>query len=104
MHDKGALSSRPALWLYMTAGALTVVALVATVAWVGPLPPRVVVMSTGTAGGTYEVFAERYKTILARSGVLLRLVPSAGGVENLARLNDQNSGVMVAFSAERPHQ
>jgi TRAP-type uncharacterized transport system substrate-binding protein len=54
-------------------------------------------MSTGTARGTYEVFAERYKAILARSGVVLQLVPSAGGVENLARLNDPHSGVMVAM-------
>jgi TRAP transporter TAXI family solute receptor len=97
MQGEGALSRRPALWLYMAAGTLIVLAIVVTAAWVGPLPPRVVVMSTGTAGGTYEVFAERYKTILARSGVVLRLVPSAGGVENLARLNDPHSGVMVAF-------
>ena len=54
-------------------------------------------MSTGTAGGTYETFALHYKAILARSGVVLRLVPSSGGVENLARLNDPGSGVMVAF-------
>ena len=97
MQGEGALSRRPALWLYMAAGTLIVLAIVATVAWVGPLPPRVVVMSTGTAGGTYEVFAERYKTILARAGVVLRLDPSAGGVENLARLNNPHSGVMVAF-------
>jgi TRAP transporter TAXI family solute receptor len=97
MQDEGALSRRPVLWLYMAAGTLIVVAIVVTVAWVGPLPPRVVVMSTGTPGGTYAVFAERYKTILARAGVVLRLVPSAGGVENLARLNDPHSGVMVAF-------
>jgi len=97
MQGEGALSRRPALWLYMAAGTLIVLAIVVTVAWVGPLPPRVVVMSTGTAGGTYEVFAERYKTILARAGVVLRLDPSAGGVENLARLNNPHSGVMVAF-------
>lgn len=97
MQDEGALSRRPALWLYITAGALIAVAILVTVAWIGPLPPRVVVMSTGTAGGTYEVFAERYKAILARSGVVLRLVPSAGGVENLARLNDPHSGVTLAF-------
>ncbi|MBS0579634.1 MAG: ABC transporter substrate-binding protein [Proteobacteria bacterium] len=72
-------------------------ATVVTVAWMGPLPPKVVVMSTGTAGGTYDTFAQHYKAILARSGVVLRLVPSAGGVENLARLNDPRSGVMVAF-------
>ena len=99
MQDDGALSKRSALWLYMAAGTLIVVAIAVTVAWVGPLPPRVVVMSTGTAGGTYEVFAERYKTILARSGVVLRLVPSAGGVENLARLNDPHSGVMRLAAA-----
>lgn len=97
MQDEGAPSRRSVLWLYMAAGTLIVVAILVTVAWVGPLPPRVVVMSTGTAGGTYEVFAERYRTILARSGVVLRLVPSAGGVENLARLNDAHSGVMAAF-------
>jgi NMT1-like family len=53
---------------------------------------------TDRAGGTYEAFAGRYKAILARSGVILRLVPSAGGVENLARLNDPHSGVMVALA------
>lgn len=98
MQGKSTLNGRPALWLYMAAGTLIVAALVVTIAWIGPLPPRVVVMSTGTAGGTYAVFAERYKAILARSGVVLRLVPSAGGVENLARLNDTHSGVMVAFA------
>jgi len=72
-------------------------AIVVTVVWMGPLPSKVVVMSTGTAGGTYDTFAQRYKAILARSGVVLRLVPSGGGVENLTRLNDQHSGVMVAF-------
>ena len=97
MRDEGRLSRRPAFWLYLVTATLIVVAVVVTVALVSPLPPRIVVMSTGTAGGTYELFAERYKTILARSGVVLRLVPSAGGVENLARLNDPHSGVMVAF-------
>jgi hypothetical protein len=55
-------------------------------------------MSTGTPGGTYDVYAQRYKAILARSGVNLRFIPSAGGAENLARLNDPSSGVMVAFA------
>jgi len=97
MQDEGALSRRPTVWLFIAAGTLILVAIVVTVAWMGPLPPKVVVMSTGTAGGTYDTFAQHYKAILARSGVVLRLVPSAGGVENLARLNDPHSGVMVAF-------
>ena len=98
MRDEGILSRRPVLWLYMAVGTLIVVAVIVTIAWVGPLPPRVVVMSTGTAGGTYEMYAQHYKAILARSGVVLRLVPSAGGVENLARLKDPHSGVMVALA------
>ena len=98
MQVRRALAERPALWLYLIAGALILVATVVTVAWLGPLPPRVVVMSTGTPGGTYDVFAQRYRVILARSGVVLRLVPSAGGVENLARLSDPRSGVTVAFA------
>jgi TRAP-type uncharacterized transport system substrate-binding protein len=88
----------PALWLFLTAAVLIFAAAVVTVAWLGPLPPKVVVMSTGTPGGTYDEFAHRYKAILARSGVDLRLMPSAGGVENLARLNDPRSGVTVAFA------
>jgi TRAP transporter TAXI family solute receptor len=55
-------------------------------------------MSTGTAGSDFDQFAREYQTILKRSGVRLRLVPSAGSVENLARLNDPRSGVAVAFA------
>lgn len=98
MQWRRAFAERSAVWLYLTAGALILVATAVTVAWLGPLPPKVVVMSTGTPGGTYDAFAQHYKVILARSGVVLRLVPSAGGVQNLARLNDPRSGVTVAFA------
>ena len=63
-------------------------------------------MSTGAAGGAYDEQARRYQTILARSGVELRLMPSAGAAENLQRLNDPASGVSVGFVqgglAEKP--
>src|ERR1700751_3895757 len=97
MQDERAMSRRPIVWLSIAAGTLILLAIAVTVAWMGPLPPKVLVMSTGTAGGTYDMFGERYKAILARSGVVLRLIPSAGGVENLARLKDPHSGVTVAF-------
>jgi TRAP-type uncharacterized transport system substrate-binding protein len=54
-------------------------------------------MSTGTAGGAYDEVARRYKAILARSHVDLRLVESAGAVENLRRLCDPQSDVSVGF-------
>ena len=61
------------------------------------LPPRVIVMATGPEGGTYYELGERYRAALARSGVEVRLVPTAGSVENLAKLLDPHSGVSVAL-------
>lgn len=85
-------------WFYLTAGVLTVVALVAAAMLRDPLPPKTVVMTTGTPGSAYEAFAQEYKRILARSDVELRLMPSVGAVENLHRLNDPRSGVSVGFA------
>ena len=98
MNGKTALSVRPALWFYGIAGALILVALIATIAWLGPLPPKVVVFSTGAPGSDFELYAQQYQTILKRSGVQLRLLPSAGSFENLKRLNDPHSGVAAAFA------
>jgi len=85
-------------WLYLTAGVLIAVALIAVAMLRDPLPPKTVVMTTGTPGSAYEAFAQQYKRILARSNVELRLMPSAGAVENLNRLNDSRSGVSVGFA------
>ena len=62
------------------------------------LPPRTVTMATGAAGGAYHELGLRYREILARSGVRLRLVNTTGGLDNLARLRDRRSGVQVGFS------
>jgi TRAP transporter TAXI family solute receptor len=93
---KAALVSRAA-WLYGIAGVLILAAIAGTVAWLGPLPPKVVLMSTGTPGSDYDLYARQYQAILKRAGVQLRLLPSEGPIDNLKRLNDPRSGVMVAF-------
>jgi TRAP-type uncharacterized transport system substrate-binding protein len=61
------------------------------------LPPRTVTMATGPAGGAYHEMGQRYRDILAKSGVRLRLVNTTGGLDNLARLRDGRSGVQVGF-------
>ncbi len=63
-----------------------------------PGAPRVVVMATGPEKSAYASYGERYRAILARSGVELRLRATAGALENLALLRDPASGVSVAFS------
>jgi TRAP transporter TAXI family solute receptor len=55
-------------------------------------------MSTGTAGSDFAAYAQQYQAILKRSGVQLRLLPSAGSLDNLRRLEDARSGVSVGFA------
>jgi len=61
------------------------------------LPPRTVTMATGPVGGAYHRFGERYRELLAREGFELRLLPTAGAVENLRLLNDTNSAVTISL-------
>jgi len=89
---------RRLIWLYGLAALAVIAIIAATLWWLGPLPPRVVVMSTGTPGSDYDLVGQQYKAILKRSGIDLQLRPSAGAVENLARLNDEHSSVSVGFA------
>lgn len=62
-----------------------------------PLPSRTVVMVTGPEGGAAQEFGRRYREVLARQGIDLRLVPTAGSLENLSRLRDPESMVEFGF-------
>src|SRR5262249_58022066 len=80
MWTRGVVVVRTAIWLYVTVSVLILAVFVAAATLWTPLPPRVVVMTTGAPGGSYEAFAQQYKRILARAGVELRLMPSDGAV------------------------
>ena len=84
-------------WLYGAFALLLLVAVVIGVRIAYP-PLQVLVMTTGPPGSSDETYGQQYKEILAREGLELRLEPSAGAVENLARLRDPRSGVSVGFS------
>jgi TRAP-type uncharacterized transport system substrate-binding protein len=86
------------VWLNMLVALLVLLALITTILWLGPLPSRTLVMSTGAAGSDFEELGQRYQAILKRSGIRLELRASAGAADNLERLNDAKSGVQVAFS------
>jgi TRAP transporter TAXI family solute receptor len=62
-----------------------------------PMPPSTVTMVTGPEGGAYQEIGERYRKILARTGIELRLQPTAGAIENLNKLNDPRSGVSIGM-------
>jgi len=62
-----------------------------------PMPPKTLTMTTGMEGGSFVIFGERYRQILDRDGIHLKLLPSTGAVENLRRLQDESQSVDVGF-------
>ncbi len=65
--------------------------------YVRPAPPDTIVMTAGAEGSTLSVAAEKYKTILARNGVKLEILPSEGALDNLVRLANPAVKVDVGF-------
>src|SRR5271157_820856 len=61
------------------------------------IPPDNLIMTTGYEGGNYAKYGERYRQILARENINIKLLPSSGSVENLNRLSDESSRVDVGF-------
>lgn len=62
-----------------------------------PTPPRSIAMAVGPKGSFNADLAERYRELLARDGIKLRLVSTAGAVESLARLQGRESDVDIAI-------
>ncbi len=60
-------------------------------------PPRTITMTSGPPGSSLEVAAVKFQTILKQKGVTLKILPSEGSEENLERLENPSSGVMVGF-------
>jgi TRAP transporter TAXI family solute receptor len=59
--------------------------------------PDNLIMTTGFEGGSYAIYGEHYRQILAREKIHLKLLPSSGSVENLKRLNDRSYPVDAGF-------
>ena len=84
-------------WPYLAIAGMVVTLLGASVFIVETLPPRTIAMVTGAEGSGFHELGIRYREILAQEGVALRLLPTTGALENLARLRDPQSGVSVGF-------
>jgi TRAP-type uncharacterized transport system substrate-binding protein len=81
---------------------LVLVVLAALITWlafavVRSLPQRNVVMAMYPEGSLNAELVKRYREVLARQGIDLKLAPSAGAVESLARLRDPKSGTSIAL-------
>src|SRR5690242_6404510 len=60
-------------------------------------PPRTLVITAGAPGSSFETNAIKYRQILARNGVIVKILPSRGSLENLERLLDPSAQVDVGF-------
>lgn len=78
-------------------GILLTVLLVLLIRHIEPAPPNHLTISTGDDQSDIQEYAKQYKDILKAEGVTLDIQPSPGPIENLRRLNDDNSGVSAAF-------
>jgi len=84
-------------WPYFSPAAILAILLAAGMYIVATLPPRTIVMATGPEGGANYELGARYRQILAKSGVDLKLLPTTGSLENLRLLRDPKSGVSVGL-------
>jgi hypothetical protein len=97
-----ALNDKPASWRSFVTASIALIAFAAVLTWLAftllrPTPPRSVTMATDPEGSLNADLAKRYREFFARNGIDLKLVPVAGAVESLARLQDPRSGVGIAI-------
>ena len=73
------------------------VALLAGFSFMKSAPPNTITLTSGPEGSISQTNAEKYRVILARNHVTLRILPSHGSLENLQRLDAPSSRVDVGF-------
>ena len=62
-----------------------------------PAPPDTLIITSGASGSSFHSTAEKYRDILARSGIKLKILDSDGALENLQRLKDIDFTVDIGF-------
>ena len=77
--------------------AISIVAGALAFAFLNSAPPTTLTMTSGPDGSAFRQTAEQYRKILAREGVTLKVLPSQGSRDNLARLSDPQARVDVGF-------
>ena len=86
--------------LAITVGPLVLITamIIVTAYWyVRPAPPDTVTIISGPTDSVFQRTAEKYRKILARNGVKLRILPSEGSLDNLKKLNDPANRIDVGF-------
>ena len=83
-----------ASWPMVLLGA---VAVYLALHFANPAPPHTITIGTGPKGSQFENMAERYRTILERNGIQLKIAVTDGSLDNLKRLSDPKSHIDIAL-------
>jgi TRAP-type uncharacterized transport system substrate-binding protein len=59
--------------------------------------PDTITIAGGPVGSTFQTTAEKYKEILAKSGVTLKILPSEGSMDNFNKLSNPKIDVDIGF-------
>ena len=82
---------------------MSIILLIAVLASAGVLmfvdssTPSTITIASGPKGSSFANNAEKYKSILAKKGVTLKIVPSEGSIDNLKMLTDPKQKIDVGF-------
>jgi TRAP-type uncharacterized transport system substrate-binding protein len=76
---------------------ISAVAIYLAVRLIQPAPPNTLTLSAGPKGSSFYDNAEKYKDILARNGVTVKVLETQGSLDNLQKLEDPDQTVDVGF-------
>lgn len=90
-------SSRRTLLFGMVWGLCAVGIISLALSYFIPTPPSKVAIGTAFKGASFDYYGQRYRDKFADANVTLELRATEGALENLKLLQDQDSGVQIAF-------
>ena len=90
-------SSRRTLLFGVVLGLCAVGIISLVLSYFIPAPPSKVTIGTAFKGASFDYYGQRYRDKFADAKVTLELRATEGALENLKLLQDQNSGVQIAF-------
>ncbi len=61
--------------------------------FIAPTPPKIITLAAGSAQGAYYDYAQRYKEALAKERITIKILETAGSLENITLLRDKKADI-----------
>ena len=87
--------------LFGPAFLLVLAAFIVAYHFVQPAPPREIVMATGSKDGAYYYYGRWYRDLLAKEGITVILVQTAGSIDNIGLLEQDKADIAFVQGGTR---